>query len=226
MMRAMLSFELPFLQASVLPGAAGLAVWLTGFGVCLSLVATIGAQNLYVLRQAVQGRHVGACVAWCIASDLVLIGLGVAGMGRLIQQAPLAGQLLAVGGAAFLLAYGVYAWRRAWRGGASLAIGGVAAMPGVGRVLAGLVALTLLNPHVYLDTVVLVGSIGAQQPADLRGVFVAGAACASTLWFVLLAVAGRRLRAVFASPHAWRVLDGATGAMMFALAAGLLRGAF
>jgi len=194
------------------------ASWLAGFTVCLSLLVSIGAQNLYVLRQAVQGRHVHACVAWCVMSDAVLIGVGVGGMAQLLGASPVLAYYLTLGGAMFLFAYGCFAWHRAFFAPqAGLRATGLAERSVVG-VLGALAVITLLNPHVYLDTVVLIGSIGARQDGSLKWVFVAGAACASLLWFVLLAVAGRRLQGVFANPLAWRVLDLITGATMFALA--------
>ncbi|MBO9680085.1 MAG: LysE family transporter [Acidovorax sp.] len=206
----------PVLAPALAPISAS---WLAGFTVCLSLIVSIGAQNLYVLRQAVHGRHVRACVALCVACDALLIGAGVAGMAQLLGQAPRLAYYLTLGGVLFLLAYGLFAWRRAlFSPGAGLdaARGGVER--GLIGVLGTLAALTLLNPHVYLDTVVLVGSIGARQEGGLKWVFVAGAATASLVWFALLALAGRRLQRVFASPRAWQVLDAGTGAMMFVLA--------
>jgi L-lysine exporter family protein LysE/ArgO len=192
--------------------------WVAGFTVCLSLIISIGAQNLYVLRQAVQGRHVGACVAWCVISDALLIAAGVAGMSQLIARAPTLAHYLAAGGALFLLAYGLYAlWRVAFAADVALQ-GSAAAQRGLLGVLGTLAVITLLNPHVYLDTVLLVGSIGARQEGALKAVFVAGAACASLLWFALLASAGRRMQRWFARPAAWRVLDALTGLMMLALA--------
>lgn len=193
--------------------------WITGFTVCLSLIASIGAQNLYVLRQAVQGEHVRACVAWCVASDALLVALGVAGMAQLLGSSPTLAHWLQLGGALFLLAYGVFAWQRAlFAADASVHTGGERVARGVLGVVSGLAVITLLNPHVYLDTVVLIGSIGARQDGWLKWVFVLGAASASLTWFVLLSFAGRRLQGVFANPRAWRLLDALTGAMMFVLA--------
>ncbi len=203
---------------------AGLAPWssswLAGFTVCMSLLVSIGAQNLFVLRQAVRGQHVRVCVAWCVASDALLVGLGVAGMAQLLGRSPTLAQWLQWGGALFLLAYGLFAWHRALfaPGGGMDASGGARVARGVLGVVSGLAVITLLNPHVYLDTVVLIGSIGARQQGWLKGVFVLGAASASLVWFVSLALAGRRLQSVFADPRAWRVLDGLTGAMMLVLA--------
>ncbi|WP_312834236.1 LysE family transporter [Comamonas sp.] len=202
------------------------STWLAGFTVCLSLIVSIGAQNLYVLRQAVSGEHVRACVAWCVFSDALLIGIGVAGMAQVLGDSPTLAYYLTLGGALFLLGYGVMAlWRAAMPAGAAPAAdaddGGApatAARRGLWRVLGALVVITLFNPHVYLDTVVLVGSIGARQDGSLKWIFVLGAACASLAWFVMLASAGRRLQTLFAKPQAWRVMDGFTGVMMLALA--------
>ncbi len=193
--------------------------WLAGFTVCLSLIVSIGAQNLYVLRQAVQGRHVGVCVAWCVTSDALLVGLGVAGMAQVLGSSPTLAHALQLGGALFLLAYGLFAWHRAFFApDAGLHAAGSGVARGVLGVVSGLAVITLLNPHVYLDTVLLIGSIGARQDGSLKWVFVLGAASASLVWFVVLAFAGRRLQGVFANPRAWRVLDMLTGAMMFVLA--------
>lgn len=193
--------------------------WVTGFTVCLSLIASIGAQNLYVLRQAVQGEHVRACVAWCVLSDMLLVTLGVAGMAQLLASAPTLAYWLQLGGALFLLAYGLFAWQRAlFAADASVGSGSDRVARSLLGVVSGLAVITLLNPHVYLDTVLLIGSIGARQDGALKWVFVLGAASASLTWFALLAFAGRRLQGVFARPRAWRVLDGLTGVMMFVLA--------
>lgn len=196
------------------------SAWIAGFTVCASLIASIGAQNLYVLRQAVQGEHVKSCVALCVLSDALLVALGVAGMAQMLARYPSLAQYLTLGGAAFLLAYGLFAFRRMWLApdAAMDAQEPQSAPRGMMSVLAALAAITLLNPHVYLDTVLLMGSIGAQQEGSGRWSYVIGAASASCLWFVLLALAGRRLRHCFANPRAWQVMDGITGVMMLGLA--------
>lgn len=196
------------------------SAWIAGFTVCASLIASIGAQNLYVLRQAVQGEHVKSCVALCVLSDALLVALGVAGMAQMLARYPSLAQYLTLGGAAFLLAYGLFAFRRMWLASdaAMDAQEPQSAPRGMMSVLAALAAITLLNPHVYLDTVLLMGSIGAQQEGTGRWSYVIGAASASCLWFVLLALAGRRLRHCFANPRAWQVMDGITGVMMLGLA--------
>ncbi len=193
--------------------------WLAGFTICLSLIVSIGAQNLYVLRQAVSGQHVRACVAWCVASDTLLIGLGVAGMAQLLGRSPTLAHWLSVGGAVFLLGYGLLAWWRVFTAPDAQLGAAQGGIPrGVAGVVGTLAVITLLNPHVYLDTVVLVGSIGARQDGALKWVFVLGAATASLVWFATLAVAGRRMQGLFANPRAWRALDALTGCMMLTLA--------
>ena len=193
--------------------------WLAGFTICLSLIVSIGAQNLFVLRQAVNGQHVRACVAWCVASDTLLIAIGVAGMAQLLGRSPTLAYWLSVGGAVFLLCYGLLAWWRVFT--AADVSPGTAQGSGITRSVAGVVGtlavITLLNPHVYLDTVVLVGSIGARQDGALKWVFVLGAGTASLVWFASLAFAGRRMQGLFAHPRAWRALDALTGCMMLAL---------
>ena len=203
------------------------STWLAGFTVCLSLIVSIGAQNLYVLRQAVSGRHIRACVAWCVFSDAMLISLGVAGMAQVLGSSPTLAHYLSLGGVLFLLAYGLMAlWRMVMAPDATVTTSdeGAAARRGLWSVLGALVVITLFNPHVYLDTVVLVGSIGARQSGMLKWIFVLGAACASLFWFVTLASAGRRMQKLFAHPLAWRVLDGLTGVMMLSLAGWMFQG--
>nr|WP_246314869.1 LysE family transporter [Kineococcus aurantiacus] len=189
----------------------------------MSLIVAIGAQNTFVIKQGVRGEHVGAVVAVCVVSDVVLIGAGVAGAGALVQAAPGVLTVLRVAGAVFLLAYGAFALRRAWRPGALHAdTSGRAA--GLRPVVATAAALTWLNPHVYLDTVVLLGSVAAAHGAQ-RWWFGAGAALGSVLWFTLLGRGARFLRPVFARPAAWRVLDLSVAVVMAVLAVQLLRGA-
>ena len=173
-----------------------LSSWLAGFTVCFALVASIGAQNLFVLRQAVSGRHVRACVAWCVLSDALLVGVGVAGMAQLLANRPALAQVLSVGGAVFLLCYGLLAWSRLLPRRPAETATATTETPAPTRrsVLLALAALTLLNPHVYLDTVVLMGSMGARESGALKAASVAGAASASLAWFVCLALAGRKLQ--------------------------------
>ena len=200
-----------------------LAAALAGFLSGLSLIVAIGAQNAFVLRQGLQRRHVLLVVAVCAVSDLVLILAGVAGIGTLVEQAPGALVVVRWFGAAFLLGYGLLAARRALRGGhleaaADRQLSGPA-------VLAAALAFTWLNPHVYLDTVLLVGSIASTHGTPGRWWFATGACIASLGWFTALGFGARALTPVFRRPQAWRVLDGGIAAVMFALAASLLVGA-
>lgn len=193
---------------------------LTGFGTGLSLIVVIGAQNAFVLRQGLRREHVGLVVAVCAASDAVLIAAGVAGLGALVQAAPVALQVARWGGAAFLLWLVVGAVRRAARPGRlDPATEGPAARS---SVLATTLALTWLNPHVYLDTVVLLGGVSTQH--DPRWAFGVGAALASLVWFSGLGFGARALRPLFARPAAWRVLDLAVAAVMVTVAVSLVVG--
>lgn len=188
----------------------------------LGLIVAIGAQNAFVLRQGLRREHVGSVVVFCAVADAVLIAAGVLGMARALADSPGIARALAVAGATFLLAYGWRALRRARRPQPLTATEGGAALSRM-AALAQAAAFTLLNPHVYLDTVLLVGSIGAQQPAALRGWFVAGASTASVLWFGLLGFGARWMAPWFARPKAWQMLDALIGVTMWVLAALLLR---
>jgi len=193
-----------------------------GLGAGLSLIIAIGAQNVFVLRQGLARRHVGAVVAVCALSDLVLIVAGVAGLALVIEGAPWSVELARWFGAAFLAGYAVLAFRRAARGGQALdADTGPGARLGAAVLTA--LALTWLNPHVYLDTVVLLASI-ANSHGDGRWWFVVGACTASLLWFAGLGYGARLARRLLATERAWRVLDLLIGLTMLAIAAGLVVG--
>ena len=194
---------------------------LFGFVTGLSLIVAIGAQNAFVLRQGIRNEHVLPVVILCAVSDLVLIVAGVAGVGALVTAHPQLMTIARYGGAAFLLAYGLLAARRALQ--PAVMTPGDAGPARLPAVLLTCLALTFLNPHVYLDTVLLVGSIGAQQPSALQGWFIAGASSASALWFSALGFGARWLAPWFAKPRAWQALDGLIGMTMFVLAALLAR---
>ena len=199
-----------------------LPVFIQGLALGLGLIVAIGAQNAFVLRQGLRREHVGSVVLFCALADALLIAAGVSGMGKALGQSPGLARALALAGAIFLAIYGGLALRRA-RSAYHLAAapGG----DGLGRAaaMAQAAAFTLLNPHVYLDTVLLVGSIGAQQPAALRGWFIAGASGASLAWFSLLGFGARWLAPWFGRPRAWQVLDGLIGVTMCVLSALLVR---
>ncbi|MEI7543551.1 MAG: L-lysine exporter [Mycobacteriaceae bacterium] len=194
---------------------------LLGFVTGLSLIVAIGAQNAFVLRQGIRNEHVLPVVILCAVSDLVLIVAGIAGLGALITAHP---QLLSVaryGGAAFLVGYGLLAARRALH--PATLTPSDAAPARLTSVLVTCLALTFLNPHVYLDTVVLVGTLAAQQ-GEARWRFGAGAATASVVWFFSLGFGARRLAGLFAKPTTWRVLDGLIALIMITLGISLALG--
>jgi L-lysine exporter family protein LysE/ArgO len=193
---------------------------LAGFGTGLGLIAAIGAQNAFVLRQGLRRDHVAAVVAVCALSDAVLIAAGVAGFGRLVQAAPWLGPAMLWGGAGFLVVYGALRLRAAWRGGAALmpAPGGGAPL---GRTLALCLMFTWANPHVYLDTVVLLGAVSAQY-APYQAAFGAAAALASVTFFSALGFGARLLAPVFAQPRAWVMLEAGIGLTMWAIAGTLM----
>jgi L-lysine exporter family protein LysE/ArgO len=196
---------------------------LAGLGFGLSLIVAIGAQNAFVLRQGLRREHVLAVVLVCALSDAVLIMLGIAGAGEVIRSAPVLLTVVRYAGAAFLLAYGLLAARRALRP-AALTADGPAVRSGLAATLGTVLALTWLNPHVYLDTVVLLGSI-ANTHGDDRWWFGLGAVVGSVVWFTALGYGARLLQPVFAKPAAWRVLDAVIALVMLALAASLVLGA-
>lgn len=237
------------------------AVMLQGLGLGLSLILPIGAQNAFVLRQGIRRQHVWAVVAVCAASDVILITLGVSGAGAVFTRFPEWLVVAKWAGAAFLLAYAVFAARRAIRpgvlvvdgedpadrgferaetaedgrrAGTDLPAGDVSrsplplatsvATPAAGRVwavLATAFALTWLNPHVYLDTLVLLGSL-ASTHGDEAWAFGAGASTASVVWFSVLGAGSRLLSPLFAKPVAWRIVDGSIAVIMTAIALNLL----
>ncbi|APZ33624.1 amino acid transporter [Microbacterium aurum] len=233
---------------------------LAGFGLGLSLIVAIGAQNLFVLRQGIRREYALAVGAVCAVSDAALIALGVSGLGFVLHSAPWLVTAVRWAGFAFLLCYGVLAARRALRGsGEALVVDGATPVataretahprrdgqrdapsrhecpvsPDAGAavataaparllpVLATCLALTWLNPHVYLDTVFLLGSVASTHGAD-RWWFAAGAATASVVWFFALALGARYLGRWLATPRAWRILDGVIAVVMIAIAVSLV----
>ncbi|MEU9311771.1 LysE/ArgO family amino acid transporter [Streptomyces sp. NPDC048256] len=194
-----------------------------GFGTGLSLIVAIGAQNAFVLRQGIRRDAVLAVVGICALSDALLIALGVGGVGALVVAWP--GALTAVAwiGGLFLLCYGALAARRAFRPAGALAAEGESA-GSLRRAVLTCLALTWLNPHVYLDTVFLLGSVAADR-GPLRWTFGLGAALASLCWFAALGFGARLLGRFLTRPAAWRVLDGLVAATMIVLGVTLVAGA-
>jgi len=216
---------------------------LAGLGLGLSLIVAIGAQNLFVLRQGIRREHVLAVVVVCATSDAILIALGVSGVGLALTALPWLVTAVRWAGAAFLGGYGLLAARRAWRPSGVLAVtddhansAGVDTRPSAGTPqsiavaptrLAGTVltvlALTWLNPHVYLDTVFLLGSVSTTY-GDSRWIFALGAVIASVVWFSVLGFGARYLGRWLATPRAWRILDAVIAVVMIALSVSLVVG--
>ncbi len=193
-----------------------------GFMLGFSLILAIGSQNAFVLRQGLRRSHVFAVCLTCAVSDALLITAGVGGFGQLSEVAPWFGAAMRYGGAAFLFVYGLISFRSAWRGSDGMSAEG----QGAGSLRAALLsclALTWLNPHVYLDTVVLLGSISAQYPGA-RLEFGLGAVVSSFVFFFSLGFGARLLAPIFARPRAWQVLDFGVGLTMWVIALSLIFG--
>ncbi|WP_323123211.1 LysE/ArgO family amino acid transporter [Burkholderia alba] len=198
-----------------------------GAALCASLIVTIGAQNAFVLRQGIMCSHVGKIVLLCALSDMILIGAGVGGASVLVERYPTFVHAVLYVGLAYLAWFGINALRRAFRPHHdALDADGTAAAPPVQRawpIVLMTLAFTWLNPHVYLDTFLLIGTAGAREPAGARLAFAIGAMTVSALWFLGLGYGARLLAPWFKRAVAWRVLDGAIGSMVLFLAAVQLR---
>ncbi|QEI06155.1 amino acid transporter [Pigmentiphaga aceris] len=197
--------------------AASAAGFVAGGG----LIFAIGSQNAFVLRQGLQRHHVGRVVLICALGDITLILAGVGGAGVVVQQWPGLLQVLRWAGAAFLATYGLMAARRAWQGTGALDPT-ADQQKGARHVILACLAFTFLNPHVYLDTMVLLGSLSTRYAGLARWAFALGACCASVLWFTSLGYGARLLLPVFRNPRAWRVLDALIAMFMLVLALGLV----
>jgi L-lysine exporter family protein LysE/ArgO len=197
-----------------------LTAFLPGLLLGLSLIVAIGAQNAFVLRQGLRREHVFAVCAVCAISDALLIAAGVAGFGALVKALPWLAPAMRFGGAAFLFGYALRSLWSAWRSHARLDPARDEPRA-LSVTLMMSLAFTWLNPHVYLDTVVLLGSVSTRY-GDQRAVFALGAMTASCLFFFSLGYGARLLRPMFANPKAWRVLDLAIGLTMAALAVKLV----
>ncbi|MEV4846663.1 LysE/ArgO family amino acid transporter [Micromonospora matsumotoense] len=193
---------------------------LAGFGFSLALIVAIGAQNAFVLRQGLRREHVLPVVAVCVAADATLMTAGIAGLGALLTGSPAVLAAVRWGGVAFLLGYAVLAARRSLR---PTALTPLTRPPATRRAtLLACLAFTFLNPHVYLDTVVLLGTVAHQDPN--RWAFGVGAVTASLIWFAGLGLGARRLGPLLAHPAAWRVIDATIAVIMVAVAASVAVG--
>lgn len=198
---------------------------LIGAGSGLSLIVAIGAQNAFVLRQGIRREHVLPVVLICGLTDALLELLGVAGIGLVVERAPILLEIVRWGGVAFLLWYAWSAARRAMRPeGLVAGEGPEGSGSSLKRTILACLAITYLNPHVYLDTMVLMGSIGNAQGDPARWWFVAGGALASIAWFFLLGYGARALTRFFATPRSWQILDWVVAVVMLVIAARLVFG--
>jgi L-lysine exporter family protein LysE/ArgO len=194
--------------------------YFAGFALGFSLILAIGAQNAFVLRQGLRGQHVLAVVLTCAISDAILITIGVAGFAAVNEAIPGLAPVMRWGGAAFLFVYGALSFRAAFSTGGALEPAGTGAggvSRALGRAVGTVLALTWLNPHVYLDTVILMGSISTQYVGQ-QFTFGLGAVTASFVFFFSLGYGARLLRPLFAKPMAWRVLEGVVGVTMWVIA--------
>jgi L-lysine exporter family protein LysE/ArgO len=198
-------------------------IFLTGLLMGLSLIVAIGAQNAFILRQGIKRQHVFAVCLTCGLSDAILIFLGVTSLQQVAAMLPWLDPAMRLGGAAFLVWYGAKSLYSALRSSGTLSVE-EEAPSSFWPTFATCLALTWLNPHVYLDTVVLLGTIATRFPGD-EMLFAAGAMSASFLFFFALGYGAKWLRPVFSKPAAWRVLDLVIAAIMFLIAYRLLRGA-
>ncbi len=194
-------------------------VALTGLVTGLALIIAVGAQNAFLLRQGIRGEHVLPIVLTCLISDIVAITAGVAGLGVVLERWPSVLPVAQVLGGLYLIAFGVHAAMRAWRPGTLDAGQGAALSPRKAILLT--LALTWLNPHFYLDAVLMLGTVANSFGED-RWWFVSGTLVASVLWFFGLGFGARLLRGLFARPTAWRVLDSGIAVVMGGLGIGLL----
>lgn len=197
-----------------------LNIAVTGFFSGLSLIIAIGAQNAYVLRLGLLRRYVGVAVLICAISDAILIIAGTAGMGALVQKSEVLLKIISWVGAAYLLFYGASAFWRARKPNVLLPT--EQELPSKKKVILAVVAFTWLNPHVYLDTVLLLGSIGSQYGSD-RWWFALGASIASVLWFAGLGFGSKAAAKIMSRPITWRILDIFIGIVMTTIAISLIK---
>lgn len=199
------------------------SVFFQGMALCASLIMAIGAQNAFVLRQGIIRQHLFTAALTCIACDFVLMSAGVLGMGKMLQAMPQLQSWMALGGALFVFWFGTQSLKKALKPSAMTIDVAAQETQTVKSVIVAALGFSVLNPHAILDTVVLVGGIGAQQAPAQQPMFLLGAVSFSALWFLSLAYGASKLAPLFAKPAAWRVLDGAIAAMMFAIGISLLK---
>jgi L-lysine exporter family protein LysE/ArgO len=192
----------------------------SGFGIALGLIAAIGAQNAHVLRQGIAGRQVAVTIFACIFCDTLLMAAGVYGMGAIVELWPPFEWVTRIGGALFLIGFGSMCFRSALKNHVLGIEGRV--IESFWPALWTILGVTLLNPHVYLDTLVFIGGLGAQYGSEDQLSFAVGAVSASWVWFLTLGYGARLLRPTFENPKAWTILDIGIGLLMWSIALTLL----
>ncbi|MDO4695946.1 MAG: LysE family transporter [Neisseria sp.] len=195
----------------------------SGLMIATGLIAAIGAQNTFVLKQGLLKQHIGLVVLICCLCDALLMGGGIWGIGTLLAGSPLLSGLLALSGGLFLLAYGLRCLHSVWQGNSHIQPENLTGNNGICKTVLTTLTLTLLNPHVYIDTVVLIGGMAAPFPPSEKQAFWFGTVCASLIWFTALGYGARLLLPLFARPRTWQILDSLIAVMMFYLAYSLLR---
>lgn len=209
-----------------MPATTAAASVLLGFGANLALLTSLGAQNTFLIRQGLAHRHVGLVVAICIASDAALISSGITGMAQVVDSHQWLTRTLAVGGAGFLYGYAALSARRAWRTSSCLASMPTSGLGSAGRTALAITAITWLNPHVLLETVVVLGTAATSCGVSGQWWFCIGAVTASTVWFLAVGYGIGALRPAFTRPRTWQALEALTAVMMLVLATFVLLSAF
>ncbi|MDH2997400.1 amino acid transporter [Pasteurellaceae bacterium LFhippo2] len=200
--------------------------FLHGFVVCFGLIVSIGAQNAFLLKQGILKQHVFWIAFICFFCDVILMGIGVLGLGSLISQSPIASISLAIIGAIFLFTYGSRSFISAYKGDSLLQMEQGEQNSSLRKAVVITLAITLLNPHVYIDTVVIVGGIGGTLNLDQKILFLAGALICSFLWFFGLGYGASLLSPHFKKRRTWQILDSLTGLIMYGIAFSLIIYAF
>lgn len=199
-----------------------LGIILKGFATTMGLIAAIGAQNTFIIRQGLMRQHVAMVVATCFICDIILVAIGVYAVDYVIT-APMLEKCLTVAGIVFLFTYATLSLRSAIKGGKDLAVK-AAEHAAWWPILLATVAVTFLNPHAWLDTVVILGGICVAMDFAQKSQFLIGALIGSGLWFISLGFGARLLTPCFRSPRAWQILDSLTAVMMYTLGMSLLKG--
>ncbi len=196
--------------------------FLHGFVVCFGLIVSIGAQNAFLLKQGILKQHVFWIALICFVCDVLLMGVGVLGLGTIIAQSPISSLILALIGALFLFTYGSRSFIAAYHGSSQLLMQQDKTKSSLKKAVLVTLAITLLNPHVYIDTVVIVGGIGGTLNFEQKVQFLIGALICSFLWFFGVGYGAGLLSPYFEKRRTWQILDSITGLIMYGIALSLL----